>query len=175
MTIDELKALAETVLTTEIETLKRTGSINAKFILSKRDGAGEICVVPGGEINSREFKTAVAKHVRARIATGEITSLIFISDAFFTDNLTPEVEKIRRAFGLDIQQAAKAGLFELRECIMLQVESPILRLHITQEYKRDGETISLVGDRLVITEGENARVLPSKFGAWFPEAPVHRV
>jgi hypothetical protein len=175
MTIDELKALAETVLVAEIETLKRTGSINAKFILSKRDGAGEICVVPGGEINSREFKTALAKHVRARIATGEITSLIFISDAFFADNLTPEGEKIRRAFGLDIEQSAKAGLCELRECLTMQVESPILRMHIAQEYKRDGETISLVGDRIVMTEGENGRVLPSKLGAWFPEVPVNRV
>lgn len=171
MTIEELLGIAGEVWKFALEDLQKNGSINSTFHLFTRDKSREIYMTDGS-INNSDFKTQFARMIRDRIAAGDIEGIVFICDTFFAVNLTPEQEKIRVAFGMNLEQAAAAGLCPKREALQMQVESPILRQVRLQEYKR-GQSIEIMGKLREITEGVDGRVLSSKLGRWFESASSH--
>lgn len=170
MTIDELKELGQSCLNDAISDLQRTGSLNAYFVVVASDGLRrEVYATLDNAMNDEAFKTALARMIRDRVAKGDVVAVVFVSDVFFARDLNPDSDKVRKAFRMNVEQAAAAGLCTKHEGIIVQVESPIYQQHLTQEYRRDGAKIEMVGSPAIFVAGVTGRVLPSRMAGWFPQ------
>jgi hypothetical protein len=143
MTIEQLKELAEAILTLGVDLLKeRRGDLPAMFHLVKLDGSHEIIEIEGDLINRSDVKETLARRIRERVAAGELQAVALLSDTF-VGRMTEENEKIRRRLGLNVEQSAALGLCERREAVMVALDSPTFRQVITQFYKREDGRIEL--------------------------------
>lgn len=172
MNIDALKRFAANMLRDAIEDLRRKGSIFAAFHLMKRDGGLELYLLDGPVTNSRNMKDQVAAKIRARVASGEITAVVFRSDTFWSE-IAPEQDRIRRSFGMNVEEAAAAGLCVAHEGVMVILESPIYHQLSRQEYRRHDGRIELVGDPFVEDDTDPAnglRLQTCRFSNFFSTA-----
>jgi hypothetical protein len=61
--------------------------------------------------------------------------------------MTPELEKVKRAFRMTIEDCWKAGMIPKREAVSVTLESPIYQQVARQEYRR--VVSNAAGDRAI--------------------------
>lgn len=175
MTIETLKRYAADCLRDAIEDVRRDGTLTAMFTLFLRGGGAEMIATDGSTTNSRTGKDAVARIIRGRIATGEVEATVFRSDTFYSDDLTPETNRIRLALQLNIEQAGAAGLCTVKEAVTVILESPIYHQFMRQEYRRHEGRAELVGDPYISDDaipGEGTVMRDSRFSNFFRTPPA---
>jgi hypothetical protein len=141
--IEELKRMAEGFGGMALDELRKSGSLMQKFHLIG-EGKIEIICSAGDVTNSEKAKGALAAQLRARIAEGDIEAVVMVSDVWIT-NITPEANKIKSAFRMNVEQAAAAGLCEKREAFICSLESPLYCQLTTQMYRREADRVVLDG------------------------------
>ncbi len=149
LTIPELQALARKTLDFGIEHIRQSGDLAQMFHLFKRDGTREIQLLTGEITNSKQAKRLFGDLLKERCRQGEIEAVLMLSDIYFSSTMTPEQEKVRAAFGWNIEEASAAGLCDKHEAVMVSLESPIYVQLLRQEYRRDGKVITLVGEPMI--------------------------
>lgn len=174
VSIDELKKHAEASLDYAIERIRETGDLMMMFHLVHSDGHLEIMFIDGPLTNDEDGKAQMARELKARCRAGGIEAIIHVSDSFFAENMSEEANRIRRAFRMTIEQCAAAGLCRLREAVMVRLESPIYWLHMTQEYKRDGGKVELVGAIIRTDSLDGGPLGDGRFNGYWPEQPEAR-
>ncbi len=167
VTIPELQALARTTLDFGIEHIRQNGVLAQMFHLFKRDGTTEIQLLAGEITNSKQAKRLFGDLLRERCRQGEIEAVLMLSDIYFTSTITPEQEKIRAAFGWNIEEASAAGLCDKHEAVMVSLESPIYVQLLRQEYKRDGKLITLVGEPMMEDDSAGRAQFSGNFAGFF--------
>jgi hypothetical protein len=169
MTTDELKRLAETMLKFGVERMLEHGDLQQMFNLVRHDGAMELVTLDGAISNNARGKDMVAATMRRKLATGNHAAVLMLSDAFWA-RTTPEQEKIRQELGLNVEQAAAAGLCEKHEAVICTVESPFYHQQARQGYRREDGRIVL--DGTVETMGSDDPTYKSS-GRFFGMFPAH--
>lgn len=154
MTYDELRQHAESLLRIAIDELRETGNPTNCFHLIGPDTT-DVIVVAGDSMNNPRFKDSLALDLRQRITTMKATAYFMVTDMFLSrfrsdDKQAAMKERIRRALGLTIEQAAQAGLCEAQEAIGIVGETREGRsIQVMQEYLRnptDSKQISIQGE-----------------------------
>jgi hypothetical protein len=138
MEIEELKNTAARIMADSVDELKRTGSVNASFLLIRRDGAIEIMVLLGDAISDPALKATVSSKIRGRAQNGELQAVLFVSDIFASSGMTEGQAETIRALRLNVEQAAALGLIQKREAVMVFIDSPIHRQIAHTFYRRVG-------------------------------------
>jgi hypothetical protein len=170
MTIDELKAIAAKTLDWGVQWMLEHGDLAQMFYLVRHDGTQEVIQIDGEVTNSGRQKDFLAADLRRRLATGNYAAVLMLSDTFFA-SISPEKELIRRKLGLNVEQAAAAGLCDKHEAVMCTVESSEYQQQSRQEYKREGEKIVLDGTVKTMTSENPSYKSSGRFFRLFQRAP----
>jgi hypothetical protein len=154
--LERLRGIAREELDRAIATLRETGSVMQMFTLVKRDESVEMIALDGALTNNEGFKADLSRKIKARIAAGELQAVMMVSDTYFAANITPENQAIRQRLRLTIEEAHAFGLCELREGVMVVLESPIFAAHMRQEYRRvdGGKRVELVGEPWIASDAD---------------------
>ena len=166
MTVPELRELAQQVMNTSFERLRETGELGQMFFLLKPAGGMEIIVLDGSVTNNEEAKKKLGRELKLRVVAEQIQAVLMVSDVFVSGDMSKEQNRARRILGLTVHQAAQAGFCTVSEAVVVMVETPIYRLHLTQRYRRDGKRIQTDGE-MVSHETPDVRALPSRFTGFF--------
>ena len=110
MTIEELKAIAQKELDYGIECIRDDGELHLMFHLIGRDGSREVFVCASDITNSEEAKAAFSRKLKERVRERGVEAVIMVSDTYIAD-ITPEQEKVKRAFQMTVEDCWKAGMF----------------------------------------------------------------
>ena len=175
MTIEDLKAIAQKALDYGIECIREGGELHLMFHLIGRDGVHEIVVCASDITNSEEAKAAFSRKLKERVRERGVEAVIMVSDTYIAD-ITPEQEKVKRAFQMTVEDCWKAGMFPKREAVTVTLESPIYQQLTRQEYRRadGGRAVELVGAPQIISSVPDANGLGGKYSGrmmgFFPAA-----
>jgi hypothetical protein len=146
MDLDEIKGIGEHVLDLETkELLKNKGdSPHPKFFLFRKNGGVAVFFVDGTLMNSGSSKSELAKKVREMIKHHDAIATAFFSDSYIAEGMSAEAERMCVMLGLNLVEGAKIGLVKnLREVLLLQIESRLGCLMLCQFYRREGKKIVL--------------------------------
>lgn len=135
------------------------GSLSHQFHLLCQDHE-EIVVAEGKVTNDPQAKYQFGRALRARVARGDVLAVLMLSDTYYSRDMTPERERMRRGFGMSLKQAADAGLCTVVEAVVVSVESPILLWMGMRAYRRvegpegKGTVIEWTGEMDVMTNSQ---------------------
>jgi hypothetical protein len=171
MTIGELREAADRALARATAELKETGTVTQTFFVHLRDGKAEMYVCSADLTNSESGKDQLSRRLKSRCATGDVQAIVMTSDIFWS-SLTKEQEAAKDALGLNVEQAGKAGICEVREAVFVCAETPIFQRSICQAYRREGESISLDGAPEIHETGDGSewKARGGRFAAYWPHA-----
>lgn len=176
--ITDLRAMADEHMQRALAELRETATLNACYLVIADDGT-DLFVADGASINDRDFKDALGKKLRARIAETNAYAYAMISDTFVArvaanDQQAMLKEKLRQRLGMTIEQAGKAGLLEVAEAITIRIETRVGRMAaLVQEYLRDPAD----GSKIIIAappryeEADQSPGIGRFFGMFAPAAP----
>jgi hypothetical protein len=147
MEIAELKRVALKHVEYAVKQIQQSGGdFPMHFFEHMRDGGVRVFLFEGAVTNDRAMKRKFGNRIRQDVATGECVATVLLSDTFFATDMKLEGEKIRAAFGWNIEESAAAGLCTKHEGIVATAEMRGYHCVIRQEYKRDGGSITPVGE-----------------------------
>lgn len=153
--------------------MQRDGDLSLSFTAIGPDGAATVFAIVGDAANDDNVKREVGDRVRAAVARGECVATILVSDTFYAEGDAETMRNataIRRALGLTIEQGARAGLYPLREAIVVSLESPLGTWNLRQMYRRDGRSIELQGAPVELEGGAG----PGRLSGFFAPAKTAR-
>ena len=168
MTIEDLKAIAQKVMDHGIKCIRDDGELHQMFHLIGRDGAREIIVCDGPLTNSEEAKQMLSERLKRRVRERGIEAVAIVSDSYIAE-MTPELEKVKQAFRMTVEDCWKVGMIPKREAVSVALESPIYQQVARQEYRRvipdasGGRTIELVGAPDILSSVPDANGLSGKY------------
>lgn len=151
MTVEKLTALAERLLSFGVEIIQKNGGdLHQQFHLVHPDGGIEIIVIGGCDdpANWDQAKTDISKMIRAKVKESRIVAVMMLSDTWYAP-MNGEQAQLKQRLGLSISEMAELGLCEASEAVYVSLESPVFIWMGRQSYKRSGQTIDLVGDRVI--------------------------
>ena len=114
--------------------------------------------------NSEEAKAAFARKLKEHVRDRSIEAVVMVSDSYIAD-MTPEQEKVKRAFAMTVEDCWKAGLIPKREAVVVTLESPIYQRIARQEYRRvDGDrAVELIGAPEIISSVPDANGMSGRY------------
>lgn len=168
MTITELRNTVQELFDYGVQQIRENGQLSLTFWLIRHDGIREVVFLEGDAINDENAKRELGLALRTRVAAGDIQAVIMVSDIYYTEDLTPEAETVRRMFHMTIEQAANAGLCTKAEAVAASLESSIINLTLRQGYRRTSAGIELVGTVVSTCDVDGTgRTLPARFSGLF--------